>query len=162
MDEALIAWIAAIESGFAGPEEWAAWADWQILRSENLPQWVLDLSLAQAARDALAALRPATDKLPPAICERVDWTGLYLGFLYLRFQRGDFPMLELLVRAGDRAGGYSFRVDCSTFYLLVNEIDGGGPTVPRDRALADRVGELFEPLAGPARQFWSRLSGETA
>jgi hypothetical protein len=162
MDESLLAWTAAIESGFARPAEWVAWADRQIVRLDEPPVWVLDFSLAHSSKEALAVLWPASANVAPALWERLDWTGLYLGFLFLRFERGDLGMLDLLIQAGRRADGANYQIDCATFYLLANEIDGGGPTRPSSRPLAQRVVEVFRPLAEAARQTWFLLSNEAA
>jgi hypothetical protein len=82
--------------------------------------------------------------------------------LYLRFERGDLTMLDLLMWSGRRADASSFRIDCSEFYVLANEIDGGGPTFPSDRPLAERVAELFAPLAESAQRAWTTLNDETS
>ena len=71
---------------------------------------------------------------------------LYLGLLHLRFQRGDLSMAEILNLAGRYADSRGCGIPCEEFYLLLNEIDGGGPTIPSDRALAERVAELFAPM----------------
>jgi hypothetical protein len=162
MDESLLAWTAAIESGFARPAEWVAWADRQIVRLDEPPVWLLDLSLADSANDALTALWPARSRVAQVFWDRLDWTGLYLGFLFLRFERGDLGMLDLLIQAGQKADCANYRIECGTFFLLANEIDGGGPTRPNNRPLTQRVGEVFSPLAEAARQAWLRLSNEAA
>ena len=162
MDESLLTWIAAIESGFAQPTEWVAWADRQIAQMDEPPVWVLDLSCAHSAKDALSLFWPACGRVTPVLLEGLDWTGLYLGFLFLQFERGDLNMLDLLLQAGRRADSASFRIECETFYLLANEIDGGSPTIPSNRPLAQRVVEVFRPLAEAARQAWFLLSNEAA
>jgi hypothetical protein len=162
MDELLLAWTAAIESGFARPAEWVAWADRQIERLDKPPVWVIDLSLAHSVKDALALTWPASGRVAPVLWECLDWTGLYLGFLFLRFERGDLGMLDLLTQAGRKADAANYRIDCESFYLLANEIDGGGLTGPSDSPLASRVVEVFRPLAVAARQAWFRLSDEAA
>jgi hypothetical protein len=77
---------------------------------------------------------------------------LYLGFLYLRYERGDLPMAELLRTGGRYSDGSDCGIDCEAFYLLLNEIDGGGPTRPNDRPLTVRVTELFAPMVESARR----------
>lgn len=157
MVESLFAWTAAIESGFARPAEWIGWADRQILRLDEPPVWVLDLSLAHSAKDALAVLWPAHASVAPMHWERLDWTGLFLGFLFLRFEYEEMGMLDLLLQAGQQADRANYRIDCETFYLLANEIDGGGPTRPSNRPLEQRVVEVFRTVAEAARQAWFQL-----
>jgi hypothetical protein len=162
MDESLLAWIAAIESGFAQPGDWVAWADRQIGRLDEPPGWVLDLALAHSAKDALSVLWPVCSRVPPVLWDRLDLTGLFLGCLFLRFERGDLTMRDLLLQAGMKADSSNFRIECETFFLLVNEIDGGGPTVWSTCPLGQRVTELFGPFAQAARQVWFRLRSESA
>ncbi len=162
MDELLLIWIAAIESGFAHPDDWVAWADRQIERMDKPPAWILDLSLVHTADPALEVLWPATDKVARIIWDQLDWKGLCLGFLYLCFERGDLTLLELRMQAGDQADCASFRIDCEEFYLLANEITGAGPTLPASRPLIERVSELFKPLADLARQRWSQTTKDSA
>ena len=154
----LLTWTAAIESGFAQPAEWVAWADRQVARLDEPPGWVLDLSLAHSVAEARSVLWPACGRVVPELWQHLDWTGLYLGFVFLRFERGELNMLDLLIQAGRKADAASFRIDCETFYLLANELDGRGPTVPSNRPLAQRVAEVFGPLAEAARQAWTELS----
>jgi hypothetical protein len=157
MDESLLVWISAIESEFAQPADWVSWADRQILRLDNPPVWVLDLSLRHSDKEALGVLWPAACKVAPELWETIDATGLHLGFLYLRFERTDLSMLDLLTAAGRKADGASFRIECEAFYLLANEIDGGGPTRPSNDPLPQRVAELFQPLADYARRRWNEM-----
>jgi hypothetical protein len=162
VDEALLVWTAAIDSGFAQPSEWVAWADERILRLEEPPLWLLNLSLASSARDALGVVWPACRFVAPEAWTPLDWNGLFLGFLYLRFERGDFNMLELLLQGGRKTELANYRVGCEAFFELANELDVRGPTRPSNRSLPDRVADLFGPLAGIARHYWSRLRDEPA
>jgi hypothetical protein len=162
MDESLLAWTAAIESGFARPAEWVAWAERQIVRLDEPPVWVLDLSLAHSAKEALEVLWPARASVAQVIWGRLDWNGMYLGFLFLRFERGDLGMLDLLTQAGQKADCANYRIGCETFYLLANEIDGGGPTRPNNLPLEQRVAGVFRPLTDAARGAWFGLNNEEA
>lgn len=157
VDESLLVWTAAIETGFVQQTEWVAWADRQIAQLDRPPMWILDLSLVHSSESALSVLWPACRNVPSDVWMKLDWTGVYLGFWYLRYKRGELSMLELLLRSGDKADGAGCRIDCSAFYVLANEIDGGGPTVPSNRPLADRIAELFMPLAELAKFAWSKL-----
>jgi hypothetical protein len=110
-------------------------------------------------------LHRAREKVPEATArpagENVDRLTIYLGCLYLAYEAGFLPMGKLLWEAGDAADGEAGRgvPGCESFYLLLNEIDGGGPTIPSDRPLTDRVRELFAPMAETARAALSNLPG---
>ena len=162
-------WVAALESGYAPHSRFVKWADQMIERDAHQPRWVLDLSLSKNAKEAERVLRlewsrqsefPANEA--PALNEPGN---LHVGFLYLRFKDGSLSMAELLRRAGDYTDGQGYdRVDeeCEAFYYLLNEIDGGGPTIKSDRPLAQRVDELFAPFASAARAGVPQLPGGPA
>jgi hypothetical protein len=150
-------WIAALDSGYVTHDAFTRWADRRIDVDPFQSRWILDLSLSRDADEATRVLRiewsrqsdsPARDL--PLLCEPA---GLHLGFLYLAFEGGQVSMDELLLAAGRYADNKACGQvpECEAFYLLLNEIDGGGPTRKSDRPLPDRVAELFAPLAAQAR-----------
>jgi hypothetical protein len=84
--------------------------------------------------------------------ERIDQVSLQLGFGFLSYERGDRDLVTLLRESGelaDSAGNAD--PECESFYILLNEIDGGGPTMPSDTPLIARVEELYAPHAQLAR-----------
>jgi hypothetical protein len=161
MEENLWVLAAALESEYIGLTDLVAWADRQVLRRESPPRWLLDLSLARTKEDARALLLLAWDRYMESVGTTrpgyEEHDNLYLGFLYLRYERGGLSMAELLNLAGRYADSSGCEVPCESFYLLLNEIDGGGPTLPSDQPLHERVSELFAPMAGLARQHLALL-----
>jgi hypothetical protein len=157
-------WIAAVEAGFVPLPDLVRWADDQVMGRDTPPRWLLDISLAGTADQAVEALwRGLADHAerfgaPPG----PDPARLYLGFLYLRFRRGDLGLAELLSRAGGKADGADCGVGCEAFYLLLNEVDGRGPARPSRRPLAERVGELFAPFAQLAEGYLRELPAQAA
>jgi hypothetical protein len=163
------AWVAALGSGYATHSRFVNWADQMIDHDAHQPRWVLDLSLSKDGKEAERVLRiewsrqsefPANEA--PALNEPGN---LHVGFLYLRFKDGSLSMAELLKRAGMYTDGQGYdRVDeeCEAFFYLLNEIDGGGPTIKSDRPLAERVDELFAPFASAARAALPLLPGAPA
>ena len=162
MEEAFPVWAAALETGYLPLPVVERWADAQILRLDRPPGWLLDLSLTGSVEAAAGLLRRGWSESPAAAGGDAVWrmaARLHLGFLYLQYERGDLPMAELLNRAGQYSDRTECGVDCSAFFVLLNEIDGGGPTIPSSRPLADRVAEEFAPFAAEARAAVSRLPG---
>jgi hypothetical protein len=164
MEASLGILAAALESGYINLSGLVSWAVRQILRLESPPSWLLDLSLAQTREDAYGLLMAAwhrhlvaEGKAQPNYDIHDD---LQLGFLFLRFQRGELSMAELLNLAGRFSDARECRIPCEEFYLLLNEIDGRGPTRPSDRPLSERVAELFAPMEKMARQNLDLLSTE--
>jgi hypothetical protein len=161
LEESLWVWAAALSGEYISLSDLVVWADRQVLRLEPSPSWLLDLCLARTKDDALSLLLVAWDRhmesagtIRPGSEKHDD---LFLGFLYLRFERGDLSMAELLNIAGRYSDGSGCELPCEAFYILLNEIDGGGPTIPSDRPLPDRVVELFAPMAELARQYLDLL-----
>jgi hypothetical protein len=162
-------WVAALGSGYGPHSLFVTWADRMIDRDAHQPRWVLDLSLSKDAKDAERVLRlewarqsefPANEA--PALNEPGN---LHVGFLYLRFGNGSLSMAELLSRAGIYTDGHGYDCvdeECEAFFYLLNEIDGGGPTIKSDRPLAERVDELFAPFASAARATLPQLPGDPA
>jgi len=137
-------------------DAWREWADAQILRLDEPPGWLCDLSLAITAEQVQTAIGRSWAELPRQessdLLKNLDRTGLNLGLLFLRFLRGDLDMAALLRRAAGRADATNYRIDCSTFYMLLNEMEGRGPVFPTSRPLRDRVTELFAPFTEYARE----------
>lgn len=157
MNSFLPVWIEALDSKFTTVSDLITWVDRQIIRLDDPPLWMLDASLAKSHSDASAALRKGLYHLTPDQYGGEHWDRLHFGFCYLRYQRNEISMLELLLSAGQYAEGGQSRIACETFYYLANEIDDGGPVEPSDRPLNERVAELFGPFAEFAHQEWQKV-----
>jgi hypothetical protein len=161
MEASLGILAAALERDYMSLSGLVSWADRQILGVESPPSWLLDVSLAQTKEDALGLLMTAWHRHVVAEGEaqplREIRDDLHLGFMFMRFQRGELTMAELLSLAGRLSDCRQCRTPCEEFYLLLNEIDGCGPTRPSDRPLSDRVAELFAPMERTARQYLDLL-----
>jgi hypothetical protein len=156
MEKSLWVLATALDSGYFILSDLVAWADQQVIGLKSPPPWLLDLCLAKAKSDAISLLLVTWDRhMEAAGTTRPGYQShddLYLGFLYLRFERGDLSMAALLKFAGQYSDSRGCEIPCENFYLLLNEIDGGGPTIPSDEPLSDRVAKLFAPMTGVARQ----------
>jgi hypothetical protein len=119
--------------------------------------WLLHVCVERTAKDALAVLYPACRSVAQEVWNRLDWTGLRLGFLYLSYERDGTDLLRLLLKAGELTDRADFRVGCEAFYHLANEIDRDGPIAPRPLSKGDRVAELFKPFSQSAQQLWSAM-----
>jgi hypothetical protein len=148
-------WIPAVEAGYLPLAELVAWADSQIRALDHPPYWLLELAHAEDAAQVRAAFTHVSETNVSQNHSR-DTPDLYLGFLYLGFQAGRISMEDMLRQAGDYADGRGYDgsavPDCEEFYLLLNEIDGGGPVKPTDhRPLPQRVADVFRPFAQSAQ-----------
>jgi hypothetical protein len=156
-------WIPAVEAGLLPLGSLVAWADDRIARLDAPPGWLFELSLAGSADDLRRIRLVGGSATPGGASTAFDEDEIHVGFLYLAYEAGTIGMDRLLREAGDYADGRAHDTatvpECEAFYLLLNEIDGGGPTIASDRPLAERVRELFEPLADKARLASAYLPG---
>lgn len=156
-NDAFVVWASALEARYLSVADVERWADEQIMVLDRPPGWLLDLSLTSSSETAANLLWSGWQQQVEAngcrsrLHERAG--ELYLGFLYLRYERDDLGMADLLNMAGQKSDVTECGIDCEAFYLLLNEIDGGGPVIPSDRPLAERVRERFAPFAQLARSY---------
>lgn len=129
----------------------SAWALAQI-NAGRADAWLVDLLESGGCTDACAAISMGYQTLDCRTAN-IDAVSLRLGFAFLVHARGERSLAELLQGAGSLADGNGyFNPDCETFYLLLNEIDGGGPTVPSTVSLTARVATVFATHATFAAQ----------
>jgi len=146
-------WVPAIDAGLLRVEKLVAWADEQIAQMDKPSLWLIELSCARNAEGVRRARASVPGYAARDPSDEFDERLIYLGSLYLAYETGRLPMDKLLLEAGRFADGRSGGgvPECEAFYYLLNEIDGGGPTRQSDRPLADRVQDLFAPMASQAR-----------
>lgn len=157
MEEDLWVMAAAVASEYITMSELAAWAEQEVLRMDSPPTWLLDLCMARTKEVALGLLWPAWDRrmelLGTTRLGYEKYGDAYMGFLYLSFDRGNLSMSELLNLAGLYSDCSGYTIECEAFYVLLNEIDGGGPTIPSGLPLDQRVSELFAPMVSVALRY---------
>ncbi len=147
MKSELILWMDAIKSGFARSAAWQRWAERSIRERPFAPPWLASLLDEERPEDAIDAFATGVEEY------RGVWDGpsdLYfkLGFLWLGYERENHSLLETLMAAGTIADcRNSSDPHCEAFFLLANEIDGGGPVIPGPHrgTLEERASELFAP-----------------
>lgn len=144
-------WLAAAESGFARREEWAGWADAWIAHTENQPNWIIDLSLATSLDDLWRILTPQIDQEVQQGFDRIEISDAVLGYLWLRFERGDIDLRTCLELAGRHADAYDTSVECEAFFALLNNLEGG-------QDVNNAAMTLFAPFRRLATQQWTVLS----
>jgi hypothetical protein len=154
LDESLLIWKVALESGYVLSPVWVDWADKQILDLDSPPLWLLELSVLDTVEKASMLFWRHSRQINQSSWNRIECTELYLGFIYLRFERGDLEPGQLLMLAGKFADRINYRIDCSVFFLLFYKIDGDNLT---SNILKERVRELFKPMVKSARYWLSKL-----
>jgi hypothetical protein len=148
---AIVGLIAGIEESYFDSERATAWAIHQLERC-TAAGWLSDLVCCGGQNDALEALRHGSQSLD-MFTKEIDYISLRFGFGFLVYKSGCRDLAALLQQSGEVADACGHgNPDCEAFYLLLNEIDGGGPTMPSEIPLVLRVEELYAPHARLARQ----------
>jgi hypothetical protein len=161
MEEDLWIYAAALTSGYLSLSDLIAWSELRVLRSQSPPRWLLDLCLAKTQNEALDTLLDVCDRCKQAV--RQEWPAhdthddLHLGFLFLRFERGDLTLAELLKMSRQYADSLGCDVEREVFTVILSEIDGRGRTISSDTPLEERVASLFRPKADLARRHVGKL-----
>lgn len=118
MEENLLIYAKAIDSGYVSLVDLVAWADQQVLQVDQPPHWLLELCLARTEQEASGALWMERNRQMGTVGH--EWPDparhddIYLGFLYLRFERGDLTMAELLELAGRYSDAQGCSIACET------------------------------------------------
>jgi hypothetical protein len=133
---------------------WVDWADDRILALDSPPLWLLEISVVNTVKKASTLLWKHSSQIRQETGNRIEYTELYLGLLYLRFERGELKLEELLMLAGKFANRINYKIDCSAFFSLLNEIDSGDL---KNAILKERVRELFKPMVKLARYYLLKL-----
>ena len=119
------------------------------LEAAFAPTWLVNILDATTPEEALAGFIEGSVE-SRCIGDTEEEIHLHLGFLWLNYRRGKQTLLGTLLSAGkftDTCRG-GIAPDCEEFYLLANEIDGGGPinNGPHQHTLEERVEQLFAPF----------------
>jgi hypothetical protein len=144
-------WLAAAESGFAHSDEWKRWADSWIAHADDSPTWVLDLSISTALDDLWRRLAPQIDWEVQQGFDRDKIHEAVLGYLWLRFERGDIDLRASLELAGRHADAYDTSAGCEAFFALLDLLEAGQDV--RDASKA-----LFRPFQVLAVEQWAVLA----
>ena len=147
MASEFVLWIEAIASGFAESDAWQRWAERSINERPFAPPWLAILLDEERPKNAIDAFRTGVGEY------RGPWEGpsdfhFKLGFLWLGYERENHSLWNTLITAGTIADGRnSSNPGCEAFFLLANEIDGGGPVIPGPHrgTLEERASLLFAP-----------------
>lgn len=143
-------WLPAARSGFASPEDWAAWAERLIKEVDHPAGWLLDLCVAQdlgAMTDALLGDYPG---MPD------DNSDALLGYAWLRHEIRRGPLDLVLRAAGDLADSYDASLSCEDIFKELRLLDKSMAEDER-KALRERVRSLFSECRGIALEQWGQL-----
>jgi hypothetical protein len=154
-------WVfeTALESGYLTLSDIVGWADRRVLNLDSCPSWLFDLCLSKTKDQALETIwtlsHQARDQPVSKETGRPDEPSdryraeVYLGFLYLRYERGTLSMSELLRLAGEFSiqGGYiPSSIHSNLFYRMFFE-EKYRPSNSCEAPLPKRVADVLGPMA---------------
>jgi hypothetical protein len=146
---------SALESGYLPLDAVAGWAQATMENLDQPPDWLVDLVQVSDTERAVSLLwkgwKQSLELSAPPSPLKERSGELYLGFLFLRYEAGELGLQELLKKSGEKSDLKDCEIDCSAFYLLLNELDGRGPTIPDNTPFPNRLQKLFAPFAQMAR-----------
>lgn len=148
-------WIAALEEGYATGPACAAWAERELRAASPVPPWLVDLTYAAEAREALPPLHAGARALAASVAEigPYEHTSLRLGLMWIRHERGELKLAEALSRAGALTDARNYDApSCEAFYTRLNEIEGQQPGDACGASATAAVRDLFAPHAALARE----------
>lgn len=147
-------WLAAGDSGFASSPDWQGWADRRVESDASPPIWVIDLSTTPHKDGLWRVLLPAIDAEEEAGFPRKLIYEAVLGYLWLRYERGDIGLKMCLKLAAQHADAYDTSIECELFYSLLNRLED----VSTNTSIVERKAKtLFEPFTELARMQWAVL-----
>ncbi|HTI70834.1 MAG TPA: hypothetical protein VMF06_12770 [Candidatus Limnocylindria bacterium] len=135
-------WISAAETGFVNSSDWIRWADRHIEQMNNSLFWLTEMSVATSVgelRNALESRIPLELAIVPT-----EYRDAVLGYIYLRYLKGELGLATMLNEAGQWADSGSLGIECEQIYALLNELERSGSVVLRHEA-AVKSKLLFRP-----------------
>ena len=116
-------WVAGIDSGYFKTPAWVAWAEKHVVSKEPTRFWLVDLYQTTDPQEAKTYLLNGLNEDPPPTAFD-DWTGAELGFLYIRYLRGELGMGEFLKTAGGVADVRNYDYpSCEGIYQLLTRYE---------------------------------------
>lgn len=125
-------WIAAAEAGKIDPQDWQRWADRLILHDAALPEtWLIDLAAANSLEQLIEWSTDYSMRDP-------DYDAATLGYKWHQYRDGSIPLDQCLSELGMLAHELDTRIECESFYTILNELDSTGDTAVAAKA-AERL-----------------------
>ena len=111
----------AIEAECLTYRHYIPWADGVIAWLDQPPLWICDLSTIKYRPDALRVIREFLGTEP---FEQFNTsTEEYLGFLWIRYERGELSWATFLKEAGGYSDCGNSGIDCEYFFSMLNDLE---------------------------------------
>lgn len=150
-------WLAAARSGFAKPADWKAWADKRIDETDAPASWIIDLSLADNAESLAEALALRTEVERHLLSDPYI-KDVVLGYVWLRYERGEMNLEEVLAAAGRLADNFETDIECEFFYARLNRLEHVPAVNEERRRIEQEVESRLRELREEASRQWHLLN----
>jgi hypothetical protein len=142
-------WYRAASAGYAKPRDWQAWADERIAVSQQIPDWLINLSLADDIERMLLATEPERARE----CGIPGWADdeAVFGYLALRLRAGEIELDECLDQCVKLACQYDREDDCNEFCFQLSQLVADHP---KHVAAAE---DFLRPYVRRAEMEWALL-----
>ena len=150
-------WLAAARSGFAKPADWKGWADKRIQESDVPDTWLIDLSFASDCESLAAAVASEAHKERQALRDRAVEDAV-LGYVWLRYERGEISLEACLGDAGRLADNYETEIECEVFYALLNRLEHAPSAGDERQRIEAEAKARLSALREEASRQWRVLS----
>lgn len=137
-------WVEALESGDITEPVWTDWAEKQTGDVGQPQLWLKVLCHAPDTSTALSVLY-STYLHDSELAPYDDRASASLGFLYLRYLRGELQLATLLLRAGGEADGYNYdHPSCEEIYALLNQLEAAIAQVQNIESYVQEATVMFD------------------
>jgi hypothetical protein len=144
--EQLLTVIISIQSGLIKNIELIhEWAESIIAILDKPPLWTMELYDSQTLEEAVGILRMAAGRM--AVNKNIDWVATHLGFLYLRFKKGELNFEQLLSMCGEETDLSNYEIDCSYFYSRLNRMASNNLSEQDKQFIYREIDFLLQPMA---------------
>jgi hypothetical protein len=147
--EKMVGVFLSIESGYTKDiDNIHGWAEAIIDIADKPSLWIIELYDSETLEDVLAVLMTAINKDSSSFENvSIDWIEIYLGFLYLRFKKGEFDVLSLLLKCGEKTDSSNYKIDCSYFYSLLNKLTKKNLSQNKKKSILQEIDSVLQPMA---------------
>ncbi|WP_139997433.1 hypothetical protein [Paenibacillus paridis] len=162
-----------IESGLIWHKHYFLFCDELIEKLDKPPYWIIELAIAKYIGDAIEvvntyAFSEPFENFSNSLCD------LYIGCLYIRYERRQLSWASFLTKSDDFADGsgyFALKKDADYFYSMLNDYEDNEYSIDLENKQAERVKQEFQneisevrnmyiPFIGYFREFVSTQSNK--
>lgn len=110
-----------LESRLIWYKHYYLWCDEIIDQNNEPPYWIIELATVKYIPDAIRIVNEYAYSEPfEQFCRSND---LYVACLFIKYERNEISWATFLGAVGDFSDGNNAKVDCSYFYMMLNDYE---------------------------------------